>query len=193
MLQLALAEKSPIVVISGTPGIKWIHFFIIRFGTQQKIFEHMTIDSVLIGNLRTAAKNIDRVLSSATRYKSPVYIELPRDQTSIPIYQEWYSETPWYNRSWKRFCGTGLEPTVCFCHYDWLYLVSLQHFCNTQKINPTQIVVLNCFTLFFPVNPEWNSFTLVMLVPISSSSQLASQGILVHPCVARYNLVLYLG
>ena len=52
----ALAEKSPVVVISGAPGIKRIHF-IIRFGTQQKIFEDMTIDSVLIDNLRTAAKN----------------------------------------------------------------------------------------------------------------------------------------
>jgi len=59
----ALAEKTPVVAISGAPGIKRIHFFIIRFGTQQKIFEHMTIDSVLIDNLRTAAKNIDRVLS----------------------------------------------------------------------------------------------------------------------------------
>ncbi|MBV9668044.1 MAG: hypothetical protein JO327_07930, partial [Nitrososphaeraceae archaeon] len=60
----AFAEKSPVVVISGAPGIKRIHFFIIRFGTQQKIFEHMTIDSVLIDNPRTAAKDIDRVLSS---------------------------------------------------------------------------------------------------------------------------------
>jgi len=46
----ALAEKTPVVAISGAPGIKRIHFFIIRFGTQQKIFEHMTIDSVLIDN-----------------------------------------------------------------------------------------------------------------------------------------------
>ena len=36
------------------------------------------------------AKDIDRVLSSATRYKRPVYIELPRDKVSIPIYQEQY-------------------------------------------------------------------------------------------------------
>jgi indolepyruvate decarboxylase len=40
----------------------------------------MTVDSVLIDNPGTAAKDIDRVLSSATRYKRPVYIELPRDK-----------------------------------------------------------------------------------------------------------------
>jgi TPP-dependent 2-oxoacid decarboxylase len=92
----AFAEKSPVVVISGAPGIKerrknpLLHHKVRDFDTQQKIFEHITVDSVLIDNPRTAAKDIDRVLSSATRYKRPVYIELPRDKVSIPIYQEQY-------------------------------------------------------------------------------------------------------
>ncbi len=95
----AFAKKSPVVVISGAPGIKerienpLLHHKVRDFDAQQKIFEHMTIDSVLIDNPRTAAKDIDRVLSSATRYKRPVYIELPRDKISIPIYQEQCSET----------------------------------------------------------------------------------------------------
>ena len=78
-------------MISGAPGIKerkknpLLHHKVRDFDTQQKIFEHMTIDSVLIDNPRTTAKDIDRVLSSAIRYKRPVYIELPRDMTSIPI------------------------------------------------------------------------------------------------------------
>ncbi|MGA9152467.1 MAG: thiamine pyrophosphate-binding protein, partial [Candidatus Nitrosopolaris sp.] len=93
----AFAEKSPIVVISGAPGIKeriknpLLHHKVRNFYTQQKIFEHLTIDSILVGNPRTAAKDIDRVLSSVTRYKRPVYIELPRDKISTPIYQEQYS------------------------------------------------------------------------------------------------------
>ena len=92
----AFAEKSPVVVISGAPGIKerrknpLLHHKVRDFDTQQKIFEHITVDSVLVDNPRTAAKDIDRVLSSATRYKRPVYIELPRDNVSIPIYQEQY-------------------------------------------------------------------------------------------------------
>jgi TPP-dependent 2-oxoacid decarboxylase len=58
----------------------------------------LTIDSILLDNPRTAAKEIDRVLWSATRYKRPVYVELPRDMISIPIYQEQYidSSTPYY-------------------------------------------------------------------------------------------------
>jgi TPP-dependent 2-oxoacid decarboxylase len=92
----AFAEKSPVVVISGAPGIKerrknpLLHHKVRDFDTQQKIFEHITVDSVLVDNPRTAAKDIDRVLSSATRYKRPVYIELPRDKVSIPVYQEQY-------------------------------------------------------------------------------------------------------
>ena len=92
----AFAEKSPVVVISGAPGIKerrknpLLHHKVRDFDTQQKIFEHVTVDSALVDNPRTAAKDIDRVLSSATRYKRPVYIELPRDKVSIPIYQEQY-------------------------------------------------------------------------------------------------------
>jgi TPP-dependent 2-oxoacid decarboxylase len=92
----AFAEKSPVVVISGAPGIKerrknpLLHHKVRDFDTQQKIFEHITVDSILVDNPRTAAKDIDRVLSSATRYKRPVYIELPRDKVSIPIYQEQY-------------------------------------------------------------------------------------------------------
>src|ERR687883_251614 len=97
----AFAEKSPLVVISGAPGIKerrknpLLHHKVRDFDTQQKIFEHVTVDSVLIDNPRTAAKGIDRVLSSAMRYKRPVYIELPRDKISTQIprinYQEQYA------------------------------------------------------------------------------------------------------
>jgi TPP-dependent 2-oxoacid decarboxylase len=105
----AFAEKSPLVVISGAPGIKerkknpLLHHKVRDFDTQQKIFEHMTIDSVLIDNPRTAAKDIDRVLSSAIRYKRPVYIELPRDMTSIPIpvSREQFADSFTYSKTTK--------------------------------------------------------------------------------------------
>ncbi len=98
----AFAEKSPLVVISGAPGMKerqknpLLHHKVRDFDTQQKIFEHVTVDSVLIDNPSTAAKDIDRVLSSAIRYKRPVYIELPRDKVSEPIpiyYQDQYMDS----------------------------------------------------------------------------------------------------
>ena len=87
----AFAEKSPVVVISGAPGIKerlknpLLHHKVREFDTQLKVFRELTIDSVLIDDPQTAAPEIDRVLGSALRYKRPVYIELPRDIVSLPI------------------------------------------------------------------------------------------------------------
>jgi len=87
----AFAEKSPVVVISGAPGIKerlrnpLLHHKVREFETQHKVFRELTIDSVLIDDSETAAFEIDRVLNSALRYKRPVYIELPRDIVPLPI------------------------------------------------------------------------------------------------------------
>ena len=88
----AFAEKSPLVVISGAPGINeryngrfLPHHKVQNFDTQQKIFEHLTIDSTLIQDPLTAAKNIDRVLLSAISYKLPVYLELPQDVAKLKI------------------------------------------------------------------------------------------------------------
>lgn len=91
----AFAEKSPLVVISGAPGINeriknpLLHHKVRDFDTQRRIYEHMTVDSTMIDDPRSAANDIDRVLSSAIKYKRPVYIELPRDMVSkiIPDYQ----------------------------------------------------------------------------------------------------------
>ncbi|MGD1835386.1 MAG: alpha-keto acid decarboxylase family protein [Nitrososphaeraceae archaeon] len=88
----AFSEKSPLVVISGSPGIndrhngKFLpHHKVQNFDTQQKIFEYLTIDSALIQDPFTAAKDIDRVLSSAFSYKLPVYLELPQDVENLRI------------------------------------------------------------------------------------------------------------
>lgn len=97
----AFAEKSPLVVISGAPGIDeriknpLLHHKVRDFDTQQKIFEHMTVDSTMIDDPRTAAEDIDRVLSSAIRHKRPVYIELPRDRVSkiISEHQRQYEDS----------------------------------------------------------------------------------------------------
>ena len=71
----AFAEKSPVVVIPGAPGIKeplknpLLHHKVRDFDTQQKIFEHITIDSVLVDNPRTAPKDIDRVYHQPSNIK----------------------------------------------------------------------------------------------------------------------------
>src|SRR5919109_5697556 len=86
----AFAEKSPVVVISGAPGMKereknpLLHHKVREFDTQFKVFKQLTVASTVLGDPQTALQEIDRVLHAALRYKRPVYIELPRDLVSVP-------------------------------------------------------------------------------------------------------------
>ena len=91
----AYAEKSPLVVISGSPGIKerregaLLHHKGRDFYTQQRIYDEITVASALLDEPFTAFNEIDRVLDAVYRQKRPGYIELPRDMVSIQgqIYQ----------------------------------------------------------------------------------------------------------
>ena len=92
----AYAEKSPVVVISGAPGMKereknpLLHHKVKEFDTQKKVFEQFTAASTVLSDPQTAFQEIDRVLHAALRYKRPVYIELPRDlafKPGIPHHQ----------------------------------------------------------------------------------------------------------
>src|SRR3989449_4049497 len=86
----AFAEKSPVVVISGAPGMKereknpLLHHKVREFDTQKKVFEQLTVASTVLSDPQTAFQEIDRVLHAALRYKRPVYIELPRDLVFVP-------------------------------------------------------------------------------------------------------------
>ncbi|HEY2952011.1 MAG TPA: thiamine pyrophosphate-dependent enzyme [Verrucomicrobiae bacterium] len=86
----AFAEKSPVVVISGAPGMKereknpLLHHKVREFDTQAKVFKQLTIASTVLSDPQTALQEIDRVLHAALRYKRPVYIELPRDMAGVP-------------------------------------------------------------------------------------------------------------
>ena len=85
----AYAEKSPLVVISGGPGIKertegaLLHHKGKNFYTQQRIYEEITVASALLDEPFTAFNEIDRVLDAVYWHKRPGYIELPRDMVSI--------------------------------------------------------------------------------------------------------------
>lgn len=88
----AFAEKSPLIVISGSPGIRerrkdpLLHHKVRDFDTQLRVFNHVTISSTVLDDPQTAAKEIDRVLDSSLLHKRPVYIEIPRDMVSQPLY-----------------------------------------------------------------------------------------------------------
>ena len=86
----AFAEKSPVVIIRGSPGMKerdknpLLHHKVRDFDTQLKIFEQITAASTVLADAQTAQKEIDRVLDAALRFKRPVYIEIPRDMVAAP-------------------------------------------------------------------------------------------------------------
>lgn len=82
----AYAEKSPVIVISGAPGMDerrsnpLLHHRVRDFSTQREVFEKITVASAALEDPLTAFREIDRCLEAAVRYKRPVYLELPRDR-----------------------------------------------------------------------------------------------------------------
>lgn len=85
----AYAEKSPVVVISGSPGLSertnnpLLHHKVRDFRTQLEVFEKITIASTELVDPVNAFREIDRVLDAAVRHKRPVYIEIPRDMVKV--------------------------------------------------------------------------------------------------------------
>lgn len=85
----AFAEKSPVVVISGAPGMNerqqgaLLHHKVRDFRTQLEVFEKFTICAVELSDPLEAFAEIDRAFDAADRYKRPVYIELPRDMAHV--------------------------------------------------------------------------------------------------------------
>jgi indolepyruvate decarboxylase len=85
----AYAEKSPVVVITGAPGMgereknPLLHHKVREFDTQKRVFDQLTVASTVLDDPQTALQEIDRVLHAALRYKRPVYIELPRDMLAV--------------------------------------------------------------------------------------------------------------
>lgn len=94
----AYAEKSPVVVISGSPGLServnnpLLHHKVKDFRTQAEVFEKLCAATCELTDPVVAFREIDRVLDVAARFKRPVYIELPRDMVNVvpQINQNYY-------------------------------------------------------------------------------------------------------
>ncbi len=90
----AYAEGSPMVVISGGPGVSerrkyaHLHHKIRTYETHQRVMSEVTALSVIIDNPLTAGREIDRALGMAVTFKKPVYIEIPRDMGEVEIVEE---------------------------------------------------------------------------------------------------------
>jgi indolepyruvate decarboxylase len=85
----AYAEKSPLVVISGAPGLDergrnaLLHHKVRDFDTQRQVFDKITIAHTALEDPLTAFREIDRVLEAVIRYRRPGYIEIPRDMVHV--------------------------------------------------------------------------------------------------------------
>ena len=85
----AYAEKSPVVVISGSPGLSertndpLLHHMVRDFRTQYDVFEKLCVAGTELTDPLTAFREIDRVLDACERFKRPVYIDIPRDMVDV--------------------------------------------------------------------------------------------------------------
>ncbi|HUY33518.1 MAG TPA: thiamine pyrophosphate-dependent enzyme [Pirellulales bacterium] len=85
----AYAEKSPVVVISGAPGLRerfnnpLLHHKVRDFGTQLDVFQKLCVATTELSDPAIAFREIDRVLVACQRHKRPVYIEIPRDMVKV--------------------------------------------------------------------------------------------------------------
>lgn len=81
----ALAERSPLVVISGAPGRAerasglLLHHQAKTLDSQFRVMAELTCDQAVLDDPATAPGEIARVLRSAVEQSMPVYLEIPRD------------------------------------------------------------------------------------------------------------------
>ncbi|HBB34145.1 MAG TPA: thiamine pyrophosphate-binding protein [Cyanobacteria bacterium UBA8803] len=87
----AYAEKSPLVILSGSPGVRerqerdLLHHKVKTFDTQRRVYEEVTIYAVTLDDPTTADAQIHRALNYAIAFKRPVYLEIPRDMVYAEI------------------------------------------------------------------------------------------------------------
>ncbi|MEA2626390.1 MAG: hypothetical protein QOD06_2435 [Candidatus Binatota bacterium] len=88
----AHAESSPVVVISGAPGVReqredpLIHHRFGPFTFQREIFDRITCATAVLDDPLIAFRQIDRAIAAARHQRRPVYLELPRDVTRLAGY-----------------------------------------------------------------------------------------------------------
>jgi len=87
----AYAEKSPVIVISGGPGMAerrhdpLLHHKIRSFESQLDVFREVTCAAAIITERESAQRDIDAALAACLRRSQPVYLELPRDLVAASI------------------------------------------------------------------------------------------------------------
>jgi TPP-dependent 2-oxoacid decarboxylase len=84
----AHAERSPVLVISGSPGVKergeetLIHHSIYKHSDspQRRIFQEVCVENASLDSANTAVQEIKKVLDGIKAFSRPGYLEVPRDR-----------------------------------------------------------------------------------------------------------------
>lgn len=81
----AYAERSPVLVISGAPGVResdhhaLLHHRIRAEDTQRRFFQEISAATAVLESARTAGAELLQVLGAMQRDSRPGYLEMPRD------------------------------------------------------------------------------------------------------------------
>lgn len=115
----AYAEKSPVLVISGAPGVKerqsslLLHHAAGAYECQRQVFQNITCASAVLDDPSWACHEIDRVLDSIKYHKQPGYIEIPRDMVDRNVKYDVYTQgTPVSNGGDPENLAEALEKSV---------------------------------------------------------------------------------
>jgi len=87
----AYAERSPVAVIAGAPGLReraagfLLHHQARTIDTQLAVYREITCDQAVLDDPAHAPEQIARCLRSAREQSLPVYIEVPRDLIGAPM------------------------------------------------------------------------------------------------------------
>ena len=86
----AYAEKTPLVVISGAPGLHertsglLLHHQAKSLDSQLEVYKQITCAQIQLTDPQKAPTQIAEALYQCKRRSRPVYIEVPRDQVNAP-------------------------------------------------------------------------------------------------------------
>jgi len=94
----AYAEKSPMLVISGAPGVKerqsglLLHHAAGPYECQREIFKNLTCATAILDDPTWAGHEIDRVIDAIQYHKQPGYLEIPRDMVDKNVKYDVYMQ-----------------------------------------------------------------------------------------------------
>lgn len=115
----AYAERSPVIVISGSPGLNerqentLLHHMVRSFECQKEIFEKITCAAVVLDDPAKAGYEIDKAFEALKHHKQPIYIEIPRDIAKKSIKYDVYNfGTPTAPKTDVRNLNEAIEETV---------------------------------------------------------------------------------